>query len=233
MRSFRYIVLLILISWLFVPTEVQAQLRLRKPEMYIGVHGGVIASTVTFNPKVSTMDNFIKSCTLGGNGGLVFRYSEQRCCAVQVELNYMQRGWREYLDESETTTAGSYTRTLHYLELPFLMHIYFGSQQWRGFVNVGPQIGYCIKDDMGSGSLKDNIAHQHQSIDNPFDWGVAGGLGFYYRSRNAGVYQFETRFNYSFGTVFSGKLTDYFRRSNSMNLSVNLAWLWEIKKDKK
>ena len=232
MRGVKHILAVALCALLFAPVSVQGQLRLRNPEMYVGVHGGLLASTVTFSPNVSTMDKFIETCILGGNGGFVFRYSEQRCCAVQVELNYMQRGWREYQEGSDSIAEGSYTRKLHYLELPFLMHIYFGSQSWRGFVNLGPQVGYCISDDMGSGSLKDNTAHQHMSIDNRFDWGIAGGIGFYYRSRNAGVYQFETRFNYSFGTVFGSKTTDYFRKSNSMNLSFNVAWLWEIKKDK-
>jgi len=215
----------VLCGLLLCVVAAQGQLRLRKPEMYIGVHGGLLASTVNFSPKVSTMDPFLEGCMLGGNGGVVFRYSEQRCCAVQVELNYMQRGWREYSKESDI----SFTRTLHYLELPFLMHIYFGSPSWRGFVNLGPQIGYCVKDDMGKGELQDS-GKQRLSIDKPFDWGIAGGLGFYYRSRKAGVYQFETRFNYSLGTVFASKTSDYFRQSNPMNLSFNVAWLWEIKK---
>lgn len=216
----------IVILLVLLPLVASGQLRLRKPEMYVGVHGGLLASTVNFSPKVSTMAKFVDGCILGGNGGFVFRYSEQRCCAVQVELNYMQRGWREYSEEQDV----SYMRTLHYLELPFLMHIYFGSPSWRGFVNLGPQIGYCLKDDMGTGALE-NSGKQRFSIDNPFDWGIAGGLGFYYRSKKAGVYQFETRFNYSFGTVFGSKTSDYFRQSNPMNLSFNVAWLWEIKKD--
>lgn len=211
---------------------VTAQPRLRTPEMYIGVHGGVMASTVLFNPAVGGMKPITNGCILGGTGGLVFRYSEQKFCAVQVELNYMQRGWREYGEATQTSAAFNYSRTLHYLELPFLMHIYFGSQTWRGFVNVGPQIGYCIKDDGGKGTKQTASVHQYMSIDNPFDWGVAGGLGFYCRTKNAGLYQFEARFNYSFGTVFASKTTDYFRQSNPMNLSLSIAWLWEIKKKK-
>lgn len=217
---------------LAIPLCTSAQLRLRHPEMYVGVHGGLLASTVSFNPSIKTMEPFINGCILGGNGGFVFRYSEQRNCAVQVELNYMQRGWREVSDATETTEKITYSRTLHYLEIPFLMHIYFGSPAWRGFVNVGPQIGYCISDQVSSSRSRDASERQHFSIDNPFDWGIAGGLGFYYRSKNAGVYQFEARFNYSFGTIYASKTSDYFRRSNHMNLSFNLAWLWEIKKKK-
>ena len=212
-----------------LPAILFGQARLRKPEMYVGVHGGVIASTVLFNPTISGMTPITNACILGGTGGFVFRYSEQKCCAVQVELNYMQRGWAEHVAATESSSAVAYSRTLHYLELPFLMHIYFGSPCWRGFVNAGPQIGYCIHDNGGSGEKSTTQVHQYMSIDNPFDWGVAGGLGFYCRTKNAGLYQFEARFSYSFGTVFSGKATDYFKQSNPMNLSINLAWMWEIK----
>ena len=213
---------ILVIALLFVGTA-SAQLRLRHPEMYIGVHGGLMVSTVTFTPTVPNMTPFTDGCILGGNGGLVFRYSEQRCCAVQLELNYMQRGWREKADE------GTYTRTLHYLELPFLMHIYFGSQTWRGFVNVGPQIGYCLKDDGGIGTKQTTEVHQYATLDHPFDWGIAGGVGAYCRTKKAGLYQLEVRFNYSFGTLFANKSTDYFSQSNPMCLSLNLAWMWEIK----
>ena len=221
--------LTILVIMLLLGGTASAQLRLRHPEMYIGVHGGVIASTVTFTPTVPNMSSFTDSWIFGGNGGLVFRYSEQKCCAVQVELNYMQRGWGEHAAATETTAAIGYTRTLHYLELPFLMHIYFGSKTWRGFVNVGPQIGYCLKDDMGKGNKQTQEVHQYAALDNPFDWGIAGGVGAYCRTKNAGLYQLEVRFNYSFGTLFASKSSDYFSRSNPMCLSINLAWMWEIK----
>lgn len=217
MRSKRLGILIILA--LLVANMASAQLRLRHPEMYVGVHGGVIFSSVNFSPTVPNMKNLTDAWIAGGNGGFVFRYSEQKCCAIQMELNYMQRGWGEK----------GYSRSLHYLELPFLMHIYFGSQTWRGFVNVGPQIGYCLKDDMGKGTQQTEETHQYFKIDNNFDWGIAGGLGAYCRTKNAGLYQLEVRFNYSFGTVFSSSLSDYFRQSNPMCLSINFAWMWEIK----
>lgn len=223
----------IILMAIWLPLIVFAQPRLRRAEMYVGVHGGIMASTVQFSPTVSYMKPITNACILGGNGGFVFRYSEQKCCAVQVELNYMQRGWRESGSSSSGSETVDYSRTLHYLELPFLMHIYFGSKTWRGFVNLGPQIGYCLSDDLGKGTKQTTFVHQYASIDNPFDWGIAGGLGFYCRTKNAGVYQFEARFNYSLGTTFASKTTDYFTQSNAMNLSLNLAWLWEIKKKKK
>lgn len=220
--SCKHIVLwAVLIGWVSV---LEAQPRLRQPEMYVGLHGGVIASTVFFSPDVSNMTPITKGSVLGGNGGLVFRWSGQKCCAVQVELNYMQRGWHE------ANEAGGYSRKLHYMEIPFLMHIYFGKPSFRGFVNLGPQIGYCLYDDHGKGMRQNTYAPQYAPIDKPFDWGIAGGLGGYYRSKNAGIYQIEVRFNYSLGNLFASSATDYFDMSNAMDLSLNIAWMWEIKK---
>lgn len=204
-----------------------AQKHLLQPEVYIGVHGGVLASTVLFSPSVPNMSPITDGTLLGGNGGLVFRYSGQKCCALQVELNYMQRGWREHGEGVD------YKRQLHYVELPFLMHIYFGSPMWRGFVNLGPQIGYCVKDDMGTGIKSETSKHQYAPLDHRFDWGVAGGLGVYCRTKRAGVYQLEARFSYAFGTIFDHNASDYFSGSNPMTLSLNVAWLWEIKRTAK
>ena len=219
----RFIGLLLLCSALAL-----AQPRLFTPEMYVGVHGGVSASTVIFRPAMENMTPITQACVLGGNGGFVFRYSGHKCCAVQVELNYQHRGWREHSD------AGTYSRELHYIELPFLMHIYFGNPRWRGFVNLGPQIGYCVKDNGGVGTqINTTTTTQYQQpIDHPFDWGLAGGVGFYYRSKKAGVYQFETRVNYSFGGICGTGLIDHFNMASPLDLSINLAWMWEIKKRK-
>ncbi len=217
---------------LIIAIGAQAQKRLLAPEMYIGVHGGVIGSTVLFNPARETMSPFLNGAILGGTGGLVFRYSEQKCCGIQVELNYMQRGWRE-AGVNVNGIGTNYTRKLHYLEIPFLMHIYFGKPSFRGFVNLGPQIGYCIKEEINNLNPEGYPDQpEYGKIMHPFDWGVAGGLGFYYRSRKAGIYQLEVRANYSLGTLFDNTVGADLRMSNSLNVGIHLAWLWEFRRPK-
>ena len=202
-----------------------AQPRLRRPEMYIGVHAGVMASTVTFVPNVAKID--IMQSPLAFNGGLVFRYAGHKVCAIQTEINYMPRGWHETIALDNGNTI-DYYRTLHYLEVPLLMHLYLGKERFRGFLNLGPQIGYCFRDV--STELPSNVASpQYQPLDNPFDWGLAGGLGCYYRTKKIGIFQLEARFNFSLGTIYSNRKVDHFSQSNSMNLSVNFAYMWEIK----
>ena len=225
MKRFIHIVCFVALAYTAV-----AQPRLRVPEIYIGVHGGVTASSVMFNPAVANMTPITQAYVLGGNGGLVFRYGGHKCCAIQVELNYQHRGWREHqaADEATGIAESTYSRELHYIELPLLMNLNFGNERCRGFLNLGPQIGYCFRD-VSYGTPNPLYAHQYEKIDKPFDWGVAGGLGVYYRTNKIGLFQLEARMNYSFGGVFGTSKIDYFTSASPVNLSVNFAYLWEIK----
>ena len=205
--------------------SVSAQPRLRTPEIYIGAHAGVMGSTMLFKPNVAKID--ILQSPLSANGGLVFRYAGHKVCAIQVEANYMQRGWREQITLQDGSVA-DYTRKLDYIEVPLLMHLYFGKERFRGFVNLGPQIGCCSRD-VGSGLPSGVSSPQYRPIDNLFDWGLAGGLGCYYRTRRIGLFQLEARMNFSLGTIYKNRKVDYFSQSNSMNVSLNLAYMWEVK----
>lgn len=188
---------------------VSAQPRMRSPEYWVGAHGGVSASTVLFNPTRDGMSPITDACVLGGNAGVVFRFAAHKYCHFQMELDYMHRGWKD-----------SYgTNSLHYVELPILMNLNFGSDLCRWIFNLGPQIGYCVWEESGS-------------ITQRFDWGLAAGTGFYIRTKNAGVYEFEIRYDFSLGSVFGTTVTDDYKMANPMDLSINLGWYWPIKSRK-
>lgn len=224
----RYILFAILI---LTGTVLMAQPRLDKPEIFLGAHGGVKASTMLFSPSVKQLD--ILHSPLTPNGGLVFRYAEHKVCALQVECNYMQNGWAEVYG-TEASNQTIYTRKLHYIQVPFLMHLGFGRKDFRGFFNLGPQIGFCVADQSywsNTNALQQDQL-QHQPIDNKFDWGAAAGLGCYYKSQKAGVFQLEARFHFSLGGAFDVGQLEHFKMANPMGISLNLGYLWEFKKNK-
>lgn len=216
----RYRRFILLISVVVSSCTILAQPRLRRPEVYVGAHAGVLASTVLFQPSIQGIE--LPNILLAPNGGLVFRYAGHKVCAIQVELNYMQRGWKEVLENVD------YTRRLDYIEIPLLMHLYLGGEHVRGFFNLGPQIGYCFCET-STGIKNSQLTHQYADIQKPFDWGLAGGLGIYYRHKKVGLFQLEARCNYSFGAVFNNRTIDHFKFANSMNVSLNLAYMWQIK----
>lgn len=191
---------------------IQAQPRLGNPEYWVGAHGGVSAGTVIFQPAADNMTPITNACVLGGNAGLVFRFAGHKYCHFQMELNYMHRGWAH-----GNETIGHTYHNLHYIELPILMNLNFGSEVCRWFFNLGPQIGYCVWDESSA-------------IDHPFDWGLAAGTGFYVKTKKAGIYELEVRFDYSFGGVVGTTVTDHYSMASPMDLSINLGYYWPIKK---
>lgn len=190
-----------------------AQTQFDHPEIYLGATVGVAASKVNFNPEVKQQ---LLNPKLGFDGGIGFRYIGNRNVGLQIELNYMQSGWKE---------ESGYIRQLNYIEVPFMTHIYFG-KEFRGFINLGPKIGVLAAES--DKKQPEETQPQYKAADHKFDYGLCGGVGMMLNSR-AGCYQLEARFGYSLGNIFSGHKTDTFSASNSMNLSLNFGWFWKVK----
>lgn len=207
---------------------LQAQPRLARAEIYAGVQGGVAGSMVNFSPVVTGTDNVLATASLGGNGGLVFRYNGHKYCGLQAEVNYMHRGWRE----TEDSLNIRYRRDLHYVEVPFLVHLYFGSDRHRLFINAGPQVGYCFYDS-SSGSGHPSETEQYKPLVGRFDYGIAAGLGYTMRTRSIGSFQVEARFDYCFSDLFDNRKRSYFAQSHPMDLTLNIGYLWEFKSKSK
>jgi len=199
--------LLILIA-IVISTTLSAQVRLDKPEMYVGVNMGVTESMVMFKPAVT------QGFLMGYNGGIVFRYIAEKNVGMQAELNFSQRGWKE--------ASGLYTRQLNYIELPFMTHIYVGS-------NLGPKISYLISERVLVNGTANSTDIQHvTSVQHPFDYGLCTGLGILFNIKGK-ILQLDTRANYSLSDVFDDTKRDFYSTSNNLNLSVNLAWLFQVK----
>ena len=205
-----------LLIFIFISTTsiISAQDRLIQPELYLGANFGITESEVIFNPAIN--QSFLR----GYNGGLVFRYIAEKNVGMQAELNFSQRGWTE--------SSGLYSRQLNYLELPFMTHIFIGKKN-RFFINIGPKISYLLSEKV----LINNVigsteVQQTTKIQNPFDDGLCGGLGFLF-TIGGHILQLDTRAYYSLSNIYSNKKTDYFSNSNNFNVSINLAWLLKVK----
>lgn len=202
---------LLTLTLLAITLSLSAQDRLMKPEMYVGVNFGATESQIMFNPTIK------QGYLQGYNGGLVFRYIAEKNVGMQAELNFSQRGWKE--------ATGAYTRQLNYIELPFMTHIYMGKRS-RFFINIGPKISYLISDKLVLNQTT-IAAPQYSKIQNPFDYGLCGGLGLLF-TVGGNIIQLDTRLNYGLSSIYSNKKTDYFSNANNFDLSVNLAWLLKI-----
>lgn len=205
---------LLILMLIAISTFITAQVRLDNPEMYIGANFGVTESKVMFKPSVA------QGFLMGYNGGIVFRYIAEKNVGIQAELNFSQRGWNE--------SSGLYSRQLNYIELPFMTHIYVGTKN-RFFFNIGPKISYLISEKTLLNRNTNAINFQHiTSIQHPFDYGLCGGLGILFNIKGK-ILQLDTRANFGLSDVFADAKTDFFATSNNFDLSVNLAWLFQVK----
>ena len=204
-----------------------------EPHIWLGGRAGMSMSRMSFSPSVS------QRWLTGSTGAITFRYSEEKIFGVIAEFGWEQRGWSENFGDGNPLR---YSRQLTYLHLPILSHIYFGSSRFKGFVNLGPEIGCLLGSSISSNfdysnptSSADWPSRNRQTeqltaeISNKFDYGISAGLGveFYIRPRHSVVV--EARYYYGLGNIFPSSKADTFSASRSMSIDVTLGYNFRIK----
>ena len=147
---------------------------------------------------------------------------------LQAELNYAQQGWEE---EFEEQPEYQYSRTINYIELPFLTHIYFGGKRFKFFFNLGPKIGYALSESTksnlnGAEPNRNNMQHD-MPIEKKFDWGLCGGPGLEL-STGIGHFLLEGRYYYALGDIYGSQKKDPFARSASQTIGVKFTYLFPL-----
>lgn len=203
-----------------------------EPQFSIGGKAGATLSKMAFTPGVEQTMN------PGMTMGLVARYTEERFFGLIGELKIEQRGWKEVFDE----TAFSYHRTLTYVQLPLLTHIYFGSDRFKGFINLGPSVGYMISSKASANFDYNDpasvegfpIANRHVNqmvmpVKNRFDYGILGGAGVELTIKKRHSIMLEGRYYYGLGNIFSAKKRDEFSASRGNSIEITLGYMFRIK----
>ena len=189
-------------------TMVQAQQNdVFKSQFTFGVGGGPVFSSVDFDPTIPQSSN------QGISAGVAVKFISERHLGVLAELNYTQRGWTEDFSELPKNPDHSYSRTLNYIELPLMTHIYFGNKV-KFILNLGPQVSYMFSD---KGTMNDALSGyvdekqkeepdaplflQYQDLDSKFDYGLLGGAGIAFDTA-AGSFNLEGRYYFGLGDTF-------------------------------
>lgn len=206
-----------------------------KNEFYIGAGGGVMSSSLDFMPTVQ------QSYLMGINGGISARYITEKHLGLIAELNYAQRGWKE---EFNTEQDFAYSRTLNYLEIPFMTHVYFG-KKIRFIINAGPQISLLLNDNPKmSQALAQDMAEKQAADPNakigyqysPFselkkvDYGLIGGAGIELQTL-LGIFNLEGRYYFGLGDVFESRRSEnaYFSRSAHRLIETRLTYYIKVR----
>lgn len=197
----------------------------------LGARGGVTFSNVMFKPSI--MGKF----GMGYTAGVSFRYSEENHFGLIAEVNLVQRGWAEKFED----LPYKYQRTLNYVEIPIMSHIYFG-RRGRFFINAGPEIAYFIGDKIKSnfdiydtGSLegfndkKRRVEQLTMKVSQKLDFGIVAGLGGEFSINRKNSIAVEARVYYGIGNVMPSGRQDTFSVSNQLSIGVTAGYWFRVK----
>lgn len=198
------------------------------PEWAFGVNGGVNLSQMRFNSGYYIPQGLYNQ----PSGGLTVRYISESQFGIVGELNYSLCGWTEKKDTLNNAHPNEYTRSLAYLEVPLLTHLYFNlGKRARFIVNAGPQFRYNIGEEVKKKIINDERLYydDEYKISRRFDYGLKGVAGVEIRT---GVGSFILSGSYYFGLadVFNNKRADVFQASSNQIIGVNLTYLIRVKK---
>jgi hypothetical protein len=217
----------------FAIMPMMAQLGEVRNNLAVGINGGLNMSQVEFSPSIKQTNK---------NGmvlGVTARYMSEKyfnmLCGIQVELNYSQRGWNEKIEDGSENT---YSRTMNYLEVPFLAHLAFGKDAIDSgaqfFLNLGPQFAFFLneKENMSDNwdpSYRPNgVVQQYgKMVENKFDYGIVGGGGIEL-STKVGHFLLEGRYYLGLSDFYKSTKKDEFGRSGHSFIGVRLTYLYDI-----
>ena len=214
----------LLVLTLLFALPAAAQLGEERHNFAVGINGGLNMSSVSFNPKIKL--NTLNTMSMG----VTMRYMSEKyfkmMCGVQMEINYSQRGWDEKIEDD---SGNSYSRTMNYLEIPFMAHLAFGKDALnRGvkvFFNAGPQIGFFLGDNEKINWTTSTTRPEHgKEVENKFDYGITAGAGL---EVSTGIGHFLLEGRYYMG------LSDFYKnskRSAHSFIGIRLSYLIDITK---
>jgi len=210
---------------------VKSQIVITTPyEFAYGVSGGGTFSSVMFMPRV--LQNMRPGATIGITG----RMTMGKNVGLQLELNYVQEGWKEkYEDENgKPIREFHYSRLINQLQLPFYTRVQYSlaGNNVKGFIVVGPQIGYLIgestKENLHGATPGRESTQHNMPVEKKFGWGISGGLGMEIRT-GIGYFLLEGRYLYSLGDIYSAKREDYFSKSSEQSITAKISYLIPVR----
>ena len=137
--------------------------------------------------------------------------------------------------------AENYSRTVNYIQVPFLAHLAWGKEKkgFNFFVNAGPQMGVYLSEstksnfDFDKRNTADRVssvaAQDTMKVEHKFDYGIAAGLGVEYTIPKVGHFLLEGRYYYGLGNIYGDSKRDYFASSNYQTISIKLSYLFDLK----
>lgn len=217
-----------------LPQQVMAQ-REYSLNFSIGGRVGATLSQMSFTPEVH------QKLSTGMTMGVAARYTEEKIFGLIGEINITQRGWAEDFAH-DGAPQFDYTRTLTYVSIPLLTHIYFGSQKFRGFINLGPEVSFLISNSVDANfdykNYKDipdfpqgyrTNEQLNKPIERNFDYGITGGAGIEFIIKRRHSFMLEGRYYFGLGNIFKDSKRDFFAASRNNSIEIALKYMIRVR----
>ena len=235
-----------LLLLLCLPLGLSAQIGEHRNTLSVGVNGGYNMTTIRFTPKV------VQKSHGGLVGGLALRYTVEKyfstIASVVAEVNYGQMGWSEDIRDLDnqpvinavTGMPEEYSRTINYVQVPFLAHLAWGKERkgMNFFVSAGPQFGYYLSESTKTNfawserNMTDRantiVAQDTMAVENKVDYGITVGAGLEYSHPRLGHFLLEARYYYGLGNIYGDSKRDYFGSSNFGIITIKMSYLFDI-----
>lgn len=226
---------------LLVAMVTKAQVGEPRHNICLGVSGGLAMNQIGFDPTIK------QKWHMGPTFGVVARFTSERYfkafCALQLELNYTNMGWREnVLNAQSKPLPDTYRRDQHDLQLPVLARLAWGREErgLMGYFLAGPQVGYCFKEKSEASDFTLNyegnpdrpngmFAQYSMPIEHKFDYGITAGLGVELTTK-MGHFLVEGRYYYGLSDIYKNSKKDVFSRSNNGVIYAKVTYLFDVRK---
>lgn len=215
--------------------SLEAQVGEHRNDFSVGISAGCSMNRVSFSPRIK------QQFKISPQFGFATRYVCEKyfnsICAVQVELNYQNLGWKELIEDG---SGNQYTRNLSFLQLPLLMQMGWGRER-RGLkflFEAGPVLHYYVGQsesrvgEWDTSHRPNGVVYQYDhEIDNKVSYGIEAGLGVEFSSA-IGHFLLEGRYDYGLGDLYDNSKKGFFGRSANSTIEVKLTYLFDIIKTK-
>ena len=145
-------------------------------QLSVGVRAGFGAFGVHFEPPSLNGDQVP---LYEPNFGIVGIFNDKNNAGIQVEVNYVVKGWREQDKDSSNMW---YRRELTYLEVPFMTHFELGRSWFRIYGLVGPYVAFKRNESVSSKNYDLIMAYDPYKLYaqkvRDIDFGNKAALGF-------------------------------------------------------
>ena len=215
----------LLLVLLCIALPAQAQRSQLKPlEVRVGGGGGVSGSMLDLVPRVEMLPH------LGAMGYVAVLLTNQNYTGMTMRLSYEQRGWRE---EYKEPIAYSFARDMDYIDLTLMAHLYYPLGSVQIGVEVGPSVGYIIRDVSSptpSEETRAIVKRRHvYPLFSKFSWGLKGGpivsLDIAQRHRIT----LSGHFYYGLSDIFATTVRDDYGRAGELGVTVGLGYYFKVR----